>query len=460
MAETEKHPVTWYRSTIFAAFMVASTAFTCPGIFGALNGMGAGGGASPDISNAANAVVFGVLSVGSLLAGAICNRISPKWALLIGTLGYAPYAAGLYLVDRSGANWLLLLGSVLIGLSACFLWIASGAVFLGYTEENRKGFATSLKFALQNLGASIGGIISLALNAKRNYRGSISNATYVVFITIMCLGFPFAIALPSISKVQRADGRKVAIIKAPSLAHEFRVLRVLLKNPTVLALVPFMLYAQWFLSYQWQFNFAYFTVRARALNSALFYLAGLFGALAFGQLLDWQRFSRQTRAKIGFVVILFTTGTSWILGQAVQVHYSRTLPSLDWSDPGFGLGCFVFTLWGFSDPLVTTFLYWITGSLTNTINETAFLAGLINSVGSLGSTFGFVVSAMKFNYNGACAINLALFWISVPGLAWVALSKVTESSHGKSLAGVTIVDDESDGSVQETNEKNRVNVTN
>lgn len=82
-AREEKVLVEWYKSTIFCAFLVAGTAFTCLGIFGALNGLGAGGGVSPDISNAANAIVFGMLAVGSLFVGAIVNRITPKWALLV-----------------------------------------------------------------------------------------------------------------------------------------------------------------------------------------------------------------------------------------------------------------------------------------------------------------------------------------------------------------------------------------
>lgn len=173
--EKERRPVRWYRSTLFTTFCVATTAFTCPGIFGALNGMGAGGGASPGISNAANAIVFGVLAAGSPLIGGVVNRISPKWALLVylfpislfyfiffcfcagvserfkliilvkvGTLGYSPYAAGLYLVDHSGADWLLLFGAVLLGISACFLWVSSGAILLGYSEEYRKGTASML----------------------------------------------------------------------------------------------------------------------------------------------------------------------------------------------------------------------------------------------------------------------------------------------------------------------------
>lgn len=79
----QTHPVTWYRGTIFSAFMVAATAFTCPGIFGALNGMGAGGGASPEIANAANAVVFGVIAIFSPFVGVLCNRLTPKWTLAV-----------------------------------------------------------------------------------------------------------------------------------------------------------------------------------------------------------------------------------------------------------------------------------------------------------------------------------------------------------------------------------------
>lgn len=159
---------------------------------------------------------------------------------------------------------------------------------------NLHAISASLKFSFQNLGASIGGIISLALNVERAYRGSVSNATYIVLITIMCLGVPFALFMPPAAKVQRTDGRKVVIAKATSLAKEFRVLGVLVKNPTVIALIPLMLYAQWFLSYQWQFNFAYFTVRSRALNSLLFYLGGMLASLTLGQFLDWTRFDRPT----------------------------------------------------------------------------------------------------------------------------------------------------------------------
>ena len=83
-----------------------------------------------------------------------------------------------------------------------------------------------------------------------------------------------------------------------------------------------------------------------------------------------------------------------------------------------------------------TYMYWLAGSLTNNVNEATFLTALINSVGCIGSTMGFVISTMKFNYNGSCAINLALFLLSMPSLSWVAFTKVSNTSHGGSLTGL------------------------
>lgn len=219
------------------------------------------------------------------------------------------------------------------------------------SKANTDNKIVSIKFAFQNLGSSVGGMIALALNSKSNYRGGVNRATYIALMTIMCLGFPFALLLPTASKVERSDGRSVVLRKQPSLASEFKVLKSIFLKPWVWALIPLIIYAQWFLSFQWQFNFAYFTVRARALNSFLFYLLGLTSALLMGQLLDSTRWQRRTRAKIGFAIVTVLTGTSWILGQAVQVQYEKIHPTIDWNDGKYGLGAFVFALWGFSDPL-------------------------------------------------------------------------------------------------------------
>lgn len=67
------------------------------------------------------------------------------------------------------------------------------------------------------------------------------------------------------------------------------------------------------------------------------------------------------------------------------------------------------------------------------MSESALLAAVINGIGSLGSTFGFVVSVKQFSKVGACAINLALFFISTPFLGRIVYTKVSNTSHGISL---------------------------
>lgn len=42
---------------------------------------------------------------------------------------------------------------------------------------------------------------------------------------------------------------------------------------------------------------------------------------------------------------------------------------------------------------------------------------------------------MNFSYNGACAINLVLFFISIPGLAWVVFTKVVDTTHSTDISG-------------------------
>lgn len=47
----------WYRTTLFNAFVIGGVGFTAPGLWNAMNSLGAGGQESPELVNAANALV-------------------------------------------------------------------------------------------------------------------------------------------------------------------------------------------------------------------------------------------------------------------------------------------------------------------------------------------------------------------------------------------------------------------
>lgn len=51
---------TWYHTTLFNAFVIGGVGFMAPGLWNAMNSLGAGGAQSPFLINAANSLVFGL----------------------------------------------------------------------------------------------------------------------------------------------------------------------------------------------------------------------------------------------------------------------------------------------------------------------------------------------------------------------------------------------------------------
>ncbi|CDK28008.1 unnamed protein product [Kuraishia capsulata CBS 1993] len=403
------------RTPIFAAFCVGMTAFACPGIFGALNGLGAGGGADASTSNIANAITFGTIAVGGFLTGSITNQIGVKQALIIGASFYSPYAAAMYVTNYHPTNkWFMPFAAFLLGCSAAFLWITSAAILLGYAEHHNKGKAMSMKISLQHLGASIGGMIALGMNHEKTSSRVITRATYLVLTFVMLVGIPFAFLLPTPKQIRRSDGSAVVLEKQPSLWKEFGVLIKLLKTWEVITLLPILMYNQWYLSYQWTFNASYFTVRGRALNSFLFYVFGMIGSWLTGLFLDGSFRGRKSKARAAFVAVNFFAASSWILAIVIAKKWENKTELYDWGTGGYGLGCFMFCLWGFMDAGVNTLLYWVVGGLSDNVNQLSILSGVINGVGSLGSAMAFVMSAKNVSLVAQCAVNVGLYFFGVP----------------------------------------------
>jgi len=77
--------------------------------------------------------------VTAFCASSLVNLIGVRYTLALGTIGYAPYAAGLYTNNRFGTEWSVLFGAALCGLSAGVFWATEAAVALSYPEPERQG---------------------------------------------------------------------------------------------------------------------------------------------------------------------------------------------------------------------------------------------------------------------------------------------------------------------------------
>ena len=76
---------------------------------------------------------------GCTIFGILANRIGVKKVLIIGTLGYAPYSASLYVNNRYGTEWFVLFGGAICGVAASALWASEGAIALGYGDIKDRG---------------------------------------------------------------------------------------------------------------------------------------------------------------------------------------------------------------------------------------------------------------------------------------------------------------------------------
>ncbi|GAA5966882.1 hypothetical protein JCM21900_001954 [Sporobolomyces salmonicolor] len=386
----------WFRSVFFQATVVGMCAFLSPGIWNSMNALGAGGGQEPYLVNAANSLVFGLMVFTCLLAGTITNKISYRWAVVLGTAGYAPYAAGLYLNKTRGTVWLVLFGSTCCGLSAGLFWGVEGAIIMGYPEASKRGRYLAYWLAFRNGGQLLGGIISLALNTHASGTGSVGTSTYLVFIALQAFAPVLGVLVSNPAQVRRPDNTKVEMENNAGFVTEMKEMWSIVKRREVLFLIPISLYAQWSSSYAGTFLSLYFSVRSRALAAFLVAVLGVIVNGLLGAFLDNTSIRMKMRSRASYIFIMSVLGGVWIWFTVLQVRYDSTEPKYDWTDGGAWAAGFVLYLVFYSCYyLLQNELYWLISQLARQPTEVIRLSSFLRALESAGSACAFGVSASK-----------------------------------------------------------------
>ncbi|UKZ82936.1 hypothetical protein TrVFT333_010736 [Trichoderma virens FT-333] len=385
----------WYRSTLFNACVIGGVGFLAPGLWNAMNSLGAGGAESPYLINAANALVFGLMGFFCLFGGPIANTIGLSYTLLLGAIGYPIYSAGLYTNNRFGNEWFVLLGAVACGISAGLF---------GYLN---------IWVWFRTLGPIVGGAIVLGLNVKTSGKGSVGYVTYLIFIVLQCLAAPLALALSPPHKVQRSDGSRVIVMGEKSLAAEFKALYKTSRKRNVLLLLP-IFWAAYFNQYSGNFQASYFSLRGRALIGFVSNFATLFSSQILSQWLDWTRFSVRKRLEYGYYYVVATHILSWVYGWVVSQQYTANPPLLDWSTPGYVKGFFVLFLWSFSQQAAQSWLYYLVATMTDNVSELTRLTGILRGQESFAQAVSYGLNTRGW-YGGRVplAVNTILLGLAV-----------------------------------------------
>lgn len=208
--------------------------------------------------------------------------------------------------------------------------------------------------------------MELGLNIHQTDNATVSNGTYIGFLVLTFLGACLSWTLVDAKHVVRRDGSKIILMKHPTWKTEVLGLwETLCTDPYILLLFPMFFASNWFYTYQFQdVNLARFNTRTRALNSTLYWLAQMFGALVFGLALDFPNIKRTIRAKVAWVVMFFLTFAIWGGGYAFQMEYTRADTALDgyvgydWSDSGYIGPMFLYIFYGFYDAAWQICVYW------------------------------------------------------------------------------------------------------
>ncbi|KAK0705742.1 major facilitator superfamily domain-containing protein [Apiosordaria backusii] len=378
--KSEQHPVKWYRSTFWNMTVLGLCNLAAPGIWGAMNSPGAGGAASPQLINAANALTFCLMVVSCYFSSTLVHYIGIKGALIFGTIGYAPYAAGLYTNNRFGTEWLVLLGAALCGISAGVFWMAEAAIAIAYPEPWNRGKAIGYWLTYRLAGQILGGAINLGLNAKNNEAGKVSYTVFLVFIAMQCTGPIFGFLLNAPEKVQRTDGKKVDLTITRGPIFELKETARLFLGKKFLLMVLFI-------------------------GQAVFAEAVYFTYLAI---------ALKTRARTSFWVIVVLQGGWWTWATILVTRYRITRPTFDWVDGNFGegFGVFVFLTVGFQ--LNYMFLYFIIHNMAKDESEVVRYAALLRGTESAWQAVSYGLTSLAvFAEVGGVYINFGLWAIAI-----------------------------------------------
>ncbi|PWN86791.1 duf895 domain protein membrane protein [Acaromyces ingoldii] len=406
----------FYRSVLLQIILVGLVSFSQPGIWNALNGLGAGGEEEPYLVNTANALTYGIMIFGCTLAGGVVNKIGAKWTLVIGVIFYTPYASSLYCNNRFGNEWYVIFGAALCGIGASLFWASEAYIAVGYPSEAQRGRLIGIWMGLRSSAPIIAGAISVSLNIGRSTAGKVSPDTYLALIGIQCIGLPLALLLSPESKVRRPDGTGVPHLRRTTVKEEIKGIWHTMRLPHVVLLIPIFVMGEWGGVSQGNYLTKYFSVRSRALAQLLTAIISVIADLSVGFVADtrWLGNQRQ-RARFLWAFFAIFTSALWIWQTITQVRFSRDPTPVDYkgSSGRFNSAFAVYLLWKFAYEGQVVFLYWLIGTYPIAKGTLPRAVGVLRTYESVGSCFSFIVGATHWPNLNQSLLSLALWLVCI-----------------------------------------------
>lgn len=438
------YPVRWYRGTWYNTTILGLCQFVAPGLWYAMNSLGAGGLQSPKHVNIANAITYTIMWPIGIISSALIKLVGVRGTLSWGLVGYAPYSASLYVNSFRRYNSLLYGLSALCGMSAGAYWSSEAAVVLSYPESHRKAIQLSYWMAYRVLGQMLGGAINLGVNVHKSGAGAISTNVYIVFIVLQCFGPFVAYLITPPNKAERSDGRKVRLYADKSLLGEIKSELATYLHKDFVLLIPYFAASVWTEAITNTYAAQYFSVRARSLGSFLSAITCMIAGYIEGYFLDATWMSTKTKKRSIFCVLTFIQAGIWVWSTLNQQKYSREAPIFDWSSPGFGRAFGLLIFMNISFQINYLFAFNIINDMAKSPPELIRLAAMVraNESAAQGISYG-LSSITSLLTVGISAIGFGVWGISLIPSFYVVW-KLGTGEYGEFDPGSVTVENEFD----------------
>lgn len=248
----------------------------------------------------------------------------------------------------------------------------------------------------------------------------------------MALGAVLALFIVNARDVIREDGSRIVLMKNPTWQTEFYGLYESVKfQPSVLLLFPMFWASNWFYTYQQNgVNGATFDTRTKALNSCLYYLAQIFGALFLGFALDYTNIRRKTRARFAWGFLLVMTMAIYGGGYAWQkqqpLRSATAVGDEDWSSTGYVGPMFLYIFYGMFDSFWQCTVYWYMGALSNSGRRSANYVGFYKGLQSAGAAVMWNLDSRGTSWMNELISNWALLAGALIIAAPVVMFKISD----------------------------------
>lgn len=377
----------------------------------------------------------------TLFGGPMINKLGIKKSCVIAAIAMPLAGLSYYSNAQYGITWFLLTAQFIGGFTSGFLYVAEATAMLSYPMQDERGFYLGIWSAMRNSGSIFGGAINFAKNYDNSKAGGIVPSTYLLFVTLEFTGLIWALNLTPTHLVQRSNGTKISTLSSTTWRHELNTLHYHLRQKkTWLLSVPafYSFYHGGTLS---SYLSLHFTIRSRALSSFISPLLAVPSVIAYGRLLlDLKQFSQRKRAKIA---ALF-----WVVPQMVcllwiSFEYSKFdggFPILDYNlNLRKWIEAYLPSLLMFITGCFTQLsLYWIIGTLSNTMSTNSQLGGLFRAFETAGMAVSYAMnSSSEQGVRKSFHLNIFLLILTIP-----CMVKIIQLVPNCSLSDINPSDEE------------------